>query len=73
MSHSTVETPEVVAAQTGRRRRTSLSRSQTRTAWLLLLPTLAVVAVVALFPLVQTIYLSFTNDRLSHVLSRHPA
>jgi trehalose/maltose transport system permease protein len=42
-----------------------LTEEQTRTAWLLLVPTLAVVALVALFPLGQTIYLSFTNDRLA--------
>lgn len=61
MSHATVETAKVV----GRRKRSALGREQTRTAWLLLLPTLAVVAVVALIPLAQTIYLSFTNDRLA--------
>jgi trehalose/maltose transport system permease protein len=48
-----------------RRRRTQLTSDQTRTAWLLLLPTLIVVALVAIFPLGQTIYLSFTNDRLA--------
>lgn len=67
MSQATVETPQVVAAETRRRRRTALSREQTKTAWLLLLPTLIVVALVALIPLVQTIYLSFTNDRLASV------
>ncbi|MCO5177204.1 MAG: sugar ABC transporter permease [Thermomicrobiales bacterium] len=61
MSHATVETAKVVE----RRKRSALGREQTRTAWLLLLPTLAVVAVVALIPLAQTIYLSFTNDRLA--------
>lgn len=65
MSHATVETPQAVEGAAGRRRGTALRRSQTRTAWLLLLPTLAVVAVIAFFPLVQTIYLSFTNDRLA--------
>lgn len=48
-----------------RRRATSLSTSQTRTAWLLVLPTLLVVAAVAMIPLAQTVYLSFTNDRLA--------
>lgn len=43
----------------------SLERSQTRLAWLMLLPTLAVVAFVALYPLLQTIWLSFTNARLA--------
>ncbi len=46
-------------------RASDLTRSRTRTAWLLLLPTLLVVAVVAAFPLGQTIYLSFTNERLA--------
>lgn len=65
MSHATVETPETVPVETKRRRPTALSREQTRTAWLLLIPTLIVVALVALIPLAQTIYLSFTNDRLA--------
>src|SRR4051794_39959998 len=43
----------------------SLTRSQTRLAWLMLIPTLAVVAFIALYPLLQTIYLSFTNARLA--------
>ncbi len=42
-----------------------LTRSRTRLAWILLLPTLLVVAFVALWPLVQTIYMSFTNARLA--------
>jgi trehalose/maltose transport system permease protein len=54
--------PEPVAV---RRRRARLTTEQTRTAWLLLLPTLVVVAAVAFVPLIQTIYLSFTNDRLA--------
>ncbi|HET9114999.1 MAG TPA: sugar ABC transporter permease [Gaiellaceae bacterium] len=45
-----------------RRRRTKLQRRQTRVAWLLLLPSLAVVALVALYPLGKTIYTSFTNQ-----------
>ncbi|HZD86771.1 MAG TPA: sugar ABC transporter permease [Gaiellaceae bacterium] len=45
-----------------RRRRTKLQRRQTRIAWLLLLPSLAVVAGVALYPLGRTIYESFTNQ-----------
>ena len=65
MSQSTVETPSVVEAASGRRRRSALTSEQTKTAWLLLLPTLAVVALVAFIPLVQTVYLSFTNDRLA--------
>src|SRR5689334_24899506 len=45
-----------------RSRRTKLHRRQTRIAWLLLLPSLAVVALVALYPLGKTIYTSFTNQ-----------
>src|SRR6478736_7094878 len=48
---------------TGRRRRTSkLRRRQTRLAWLLLIPSLAVVAFVAIYPLGKTVYQSFTNQ-----------
>jgi len=46
-----------------RRRRTKLQRRQTRIAWLLLLPSLAVVALVALYPLGKTIYTSFTDQQ----------
>jgi trehalose/maltose transport system permease protein len=56
---STVATP---AATPRRRRRTGLQRRQTRLGWLLLLPALAAVSFVALFPLGKTIYLSFTNQ-----------
>jgi trehalose/maltose transport system permease protein len=58
-SMSTVADP----ASTTRRRRksTKLKRRQTRLAWLLLLPSLAVVAFVAIYPLGKTIYQSFTN------------
>ena len=63
-----VEPPRAVPTPPGRRRkRTALSSSQTRTAWLLLTPTLLVVAFVALYPLVQTIYYSFTDARLASV------
>lgn len=65
MSQSTVDTEDLVEATAGRRRRGALSSEQTKTAWLLLIPTLAVVAFVAFIPLIQTVYLSFTNDRLA--------
>src|SRR5437867_1502067 len=45
-----------------RRRSTKLQRRQTRTAWLLLLPALAVVALVAMYPLGKTIFQSFTDQ-----------
>jgi trehalose/maltose transport system permease protein len=50
------------AAPRRRRRRTKLGRRQTRLAWLLLLPSLAVVALVALYPLAKTVYQSFTDQ-----------
>src|SRR5213079_678004 len=50
-----------------RRRRTTLQRRQTRLAWLLLLPALAVVAFVALYPLGKTIYQSFTDQEFLSV------
>jgi trehalose/maltose transport system permease protein len=58
---SSVATPAPVPRR-GRRRRTKLQRRQTRLGWLLLLPSLAVVAIVALYPLGRTVYQSFTNQ-----------
>src|SRR5690348_14472353 len=49
-------------APTRRRRRTKLQRRQTRVAWLLLIPSLAVVVLVALYPLGKTVFQSFTNQ-----------
>jgi len=49
-------------AKPRRRRTTKLQRRQTRLAWLLLTPALAVVALVALYPLGKTIYQSFTDQ-----------
>jgi trehalose/maltose transport system permease protein len=45
-----------------RRRRTKLQRRQTRIAWLLLVPALTVVALVAMYPLGKTVYQSFTDQ-----------
>src|SRR5690242_21886620 len=45
-----------------RRRHTKLQRRQTRIGWLLLVPALAVVAFVAIYPLGKTVYQSFTNQ-----------
>jgi trehalose/maltose transport system permease protein len=42
-----------------------LRASQTRLAWILLLPSLAIVAFIAIWPLIQTIYQSFTNSQLT--------
>ena len=57
---SSVATPAPVPRRG--RRRTKLQRRQTRLAWLLLLPALAVVAFVAIYPLGKTVYQSFTNQ-----------
>jgi trehalose/maltose transport system permease protein len=46
-----------------KRRRSALQRKQTYLAWLLLLPALAAVGVVALYPLAQTFYYSFTDQQ----------
>jgi trehalose/maltose transport system permease protein len=57
---STVATP--AAPPRRRRRRSKLQRRQTRVAWVLLIPALLVVALVAIYPLGKTIYYSFTNQ-----------
>ena len=57
---SSVATP---APTPRRRRRTKLQRRQTRLGWLLLLPALAVVAFVAIYPLGKTVYQSFTDQQ----------
>src|SRR6266542_1852010 len=56
---SSVTTPVPIRR---RRRRTKLQRRQTRLGWLLLLPALAAVGFVAMYPLGKTIYQSFTNQ-----------
>lgn len=45
----------------GRGRTTTLQRRQARLAWFMLTPTLLIVAAIALWPLLQTIYQSFTD------------
>jgi trehalose/maltose transport system permease protein len=57
---STAATPAPVPRR--RRRRTKLQRRQTRLGWLLLVPSLAVVAFVAIYPLGKTVYQSFTDQ-----------
>jgi trehalose/maltose transport system permease protein len=53
-----------VRVQRAKRHRSSrLRRKQTRLAWMLLLPALAVVALVAIYPLGLTIWQSFTNEQ----------
>jgi len=56
---ASVATP---APQRRRHRRTKLQRRQTRIAWLLLVPSLAVVAIVAMYPLGKTVFQSFTDQ-----------
>lgn len=70
VSHTAVATP--LAAPAKRRRifgatdvpRSSWAKGRERLAWLLVLPSVLVVAIVAIYPLIQTFYLSFTNARL---------
>jgi trehalose/maltose transport system permease protein len=65
---STVATPAPVPKR--RRRRTKLQRRQTRLGWLLLLPALATVGFVAIYPLGKTVYQSFTNQEFLAGLTR---
>ena len=57
--------PETLQAPQRLRRRRSnrLKRQQTRLAWLMLLPALAIVAVVAFYPLGLTVWQSFSNEQ----------
>jgi len=67
MSQSTqpvISTGEQVA-NIRRRGSTSFDQSKTRLAWFLLTPTLILIAFVAVYPLLQTIYQSFTDVRLA--------
>src|SRR5215469_9706345 len=65
MADSAVRTAPRQATSASRgHHRSRLATRQARLAWLLLLPTLAVVAAVALYPLLRTVYDSFTNARL---------
>lgn len=63
MGGTAVEEKELAVPQRPRRV-LDLAARQRRLAWILLLPTAAVVVAVALVPLGQTIYYSFTNERL---------
>src|SRR5512146_2282899 len=58
---------EAVAAPTlgtGKKRASQLSRQRVRSAWLFLIPMLVVLAAVAGWPLLRTIYFGFTNASL---------
>jgi trehalose/maltose transport system permease protein len=57
-------TPQALPARRAKRQRSSrLRRKQTRLAWMLLIPALVVVALVAIYPLGLTIWQSFTNEQ----------
>jgi trehalose/maltose transport system permease protein len=60
---NTTEVTTVTRPRLRRRRSTRLQRRQTRLAWMLLAPSLVVVALVAFYPLGQTVYQSFTNKQ----------
>ncbi|ANG99341.1 sugar ABC transporter permease [Brucella pseudogrignonensis] len=54
-------------ARAARPRHSDLKRARIRAAWLFLAPTLLVLALVAGWPLLRTIYFSFTNASLTHL------
>jgi len=62
MSEQAAKTPPQAIKHTQKTR--TLAESRARFAWVLLVPTLVVVALVGLYPLVQTFYLSLTDARL---------
>jgi trehalose/maltose transport system permease protein len=63
---STVGNVKPAVAPIGKQvREVSLKTRQTRLAWMMLAPTLLVVALVAMWPLIQTIYQSLTDARFN--------
>jgi trehalose/maltose transport system permease protein len=62
MSEKAATTPTKAAKNVQKSR--SLAETRTRFAWILLIPTLLVVAIVGIYPLLQTFYLSLTDARL---------
>ncbi|MGN6032770.1 MAG: carbohydrate ABC transporter permease [Thermomicrobiales bacterium] len=68
---STAETPEAPKAADVRKIRswsapkTAVGRQQERLGWILVIPSLIVVFAVAIYPLLETFRLSFTNTRLA--------
>ncbi len=71
MAESAIRRAPRAASAPRARRHTQLAERQARLAWVLLLPTLAVVAIVAIYPLARTIYDSFTNARLASTRPTH--
>jgi trehalose/maltose transport system permease protein len=57
--------PELTKSRAWQAPEGAIGKSRERLAWLLVLPSLLVVALVALYPLYETIRLSFTNTRLA--------
>jgi len=68
---TSVATPAPTSPRRRRRRTTKLQRRQTRLAWLLLVPSLAVVAFVAIYPLGKTVYQSFTDQEFLQLSPTH--
>ncbi len=70
MSTSAVESPTPITEEVPKIKRSSapksvVGRQQERLGWLLVLPSVVIVLAVAIYPLLETIRLSFTNNRLS--------
>ncbi|HEU5432302.1 MAG TPA: sugar ABC transporter permease [Thermomicrobiales bacterium] len=59
--------PEVRARRPWEPYDTAVGRARERFAWLLILPSLLIVLVVAVYPLINTFYLSLTNKRLGSI------
>jgi trehalose/maltose transport system permease protein len=59
----TSEPSAIEVSRARRPRKSAFRRKQTRLAWLMLLPALAIVAVVAIYPLGLTVWQSFTNEQ----------
>ena len=55
----------LLRGRSGGKRVATQEQAKERLAWLFLLPTLAIVAFVAIWPLIQTVYQSFTDARLA--------
>jgi trehalose/maltose transport system permease protein len=62
-SNVTSEPSAIRITRATRRRKSAFRRKQTRLAWLMLVPALLVVAVVAIYPLGLTVWQSFTNEQ----------
>jgi trehalose/maltose transport system permease protein len=60
---NTTEVTSAARPRLRRRRSTRLQRRQTRLAWMLVAPSLVIVALVAFYPLGETIYQSFTDKQ----------